>query len=66
MQPCGLCHAVASRAPLAVGLSAPKISQPCRVTALDQARTRPKPRLVTSVESEEWKLRLGGAMTSQS
>jgi len=51
MQPCGLCPNLASRAPLAVGLSAPRISQPCRVTALDQARTRPKPRLVTSVES---------------
>ena len=40
MQPCGLCPDVASRAGLAVGLRAPKISQPCRVTALDQARAR--------------------------
>ena len=40
MQPCGLCPAVASRAPLAVGLSASKICQLCMVTALGQAPTR--------------------------
>ena len=65
MQPCGLCPDVVSRAGLAVGLNAPKISQPCRVTVLDQARTRPKPRLVTSVESEAGKLRFRGAMTGE-
>jgi len=40
MQPCGLSPAVESRARLAVGPSALKISKPCRVTDLDQARTR--------------------------
>ena len=40
--PCSLAGGpnLASRAPLAVGLSARKISQPCSVTAPDQARAR--------------------------